>query len=277
MKNKHADYNCNQEASDLVSSCSTKKLKTADIQNVEILHLIIGNRKFNLSTHQYNLNKTDTIYFCNECFENYGEEISYNRHKLKCTKYILGSHVVYKEDQLVVYKLFGANNISACQSLCILGKSFIKHKTLYWDIDNYNFYLMYDQGNFIGYFSDEMFNESNNLSCILVLPDCQRKGYGMLLVDLSCYFKRGTCERPLSKDGEILFKKYWKNKVYSYLKLKCGQNITINKMSEQLNMSEKDVVEGLKLLNCKIENEFKLNDLKTTQPRFLNKKYIIDN
>lgn len=253
-----------------------KKMKFNNYKNDKILYLILGDRKYNLDTEQYNLNESDTIYFCNDCLEQYGEDISYKRHIKKCKKFILGSHIVYKENNLVVYKLFGSNNIPVSQNLCILGKCFIKHKTLYWDIDNYNFYIMYDNNNLVGFFSDEMYNETNNLSCILVLPDSQKKGYGTLLVDLSYHFKQGTCERPLSEDGEILFKKYWKSKIYNYLKKNCGRKVSINKISEDLNMLSDDVIEGLKLLNCKLDVFLIIKGIEKTNSRFLNKNCIVD-
>ena len=236
----------------------------------------IGTRKFSLKTSQYNLKKTDSIYFCNDCLFSYSENISYERHKLKCDKEVPGRFLIYKENNLHIYKIFGYSNISYCQNLCILGKCFISHKTLFWDIDNYNFYVLYDEDNFIGFFSEEVLNKENNLSCIVILPDCQKKGYGTLLVDLSFFLKKGTCERPLSSEGEVLYNKYWKAKVYNFLERNNGKEYSINDISQKLNMTPDDVSNTLKLLNCNTDDSFiSLKSWKASKIRLIKKEYIL--
>ncbi|CAF1682247.1 unnamed protein product, partial [Didymodactylos carnosus] len=64
-----------------------------------------------------------------------------------------------------------------------------------------------------------------NLSCIMVLPNCQRKGYGRFLIELSYLLSRkewqvGTPEKPLSDLGRKTYETYWGFKIIKQL-LSC--------------------------------------------------------
>jgi len=76
-----------------------------------------------------------------------------------------------------------------CQNLCLLAKQFLDHKTLYYDVEPFLFYVMTEssaQGaKFVGYFSKEKRSPTNNVSCIMTLPVRQRRGWGNLLIDFS--------------------------------------------------------------------------------------------
>ncbi|PPD96761.1 hypothetical protein GOBAR_DD06219 [Gossypium barbadense] len=85
------------------------------------------------------------------------------------------------------------------QHLCYLAKLFLDHKTLYYDLDLFLFYVLCecdDRGcHMVGYFSKEKHSEeSYNLACILTLPPYQRKGYGKFLIAFLGYV---LCNSPL--------------------------------------------------------------------------------
>lgn len=87
----------------------------------------------------------------------------------------------------------GRKNKIYCQHLCLLAKMFLDHKTLYYDVEPFLFYVMteVDEGGarFVGYFSKEKRSQDNNVSCIMTLPVRQRKGWGQLLIDFSQSFE----------------------------------------------------------------------------------------
>ena len=82
-----------------------------------------------------------------------------------------------------------ANSQIYCQNLCLLAKMFLDHKTLYYDVEPFLFYVMTEVdelgARFVGYFSKEKRSIDNNVSCIMTLPVRQRKGWGQLLIDFS--------------------------------------------------------------------------------------------
>ena len=66
---------------------------------------------------------------------------------------------------------------------------FLDHKTLYYDVEPFLFYVMTEAdengAQFVGYFSKEKRSPTNNVSCIVTLPVRQRRGWGNLLIDFS--------------------------------------------------------------------------------------------
>ena len=71
-----------------------------------------------------------------------------------------------------------------------MAKLFLENKTLYFDVEPFLFYVMTKADShgchILGYFSKEKHSAQNyNLSCIVVLPQHMRKGYGRLLIDFS--------------------------------------------------------------------------------------------
>ena len=79
-----------------------------------------------------------------------------------------------------------------CQNLCLLAKQFLDHKTLYYDVEPFLFYVVTEASplgaKFVGYFSKEKRSPTNNVSCIMTLPVRQRRGWGNFLIDFSEFF-----------------------------------------------------------------------------------------
>jgi hypothetical protein len=77
-----------------------------------------------------------------------------------------------------------------CQNLCLLSKMFLDHKSLFYDVEPFLFYVMTEcddiGARFLGYFSKEKRSPKNfNVSCIMTLPVRQRQGWGNLLIEFS--------------------------------------------------------------------------------------------
>ncbi|GMH38666.1 hypothetical protein BSKO_06550 [Bryopsis sp. KO-2023] len=157
-----------------------------------------------------------------------------------------------------VYEVDGKNHKLYCQCLCLLSKLFLDHKTLYYDVDPFLFYVLcekHDDGSHIvGYFSKEKNSrEDFNLACILTLPPYQRKGYGRFLISFAYELSKmegkiGTPERPLSDLGQVSFRSYWTRIVLEVLKENKG-NVTIGEISRTTGIKQDDVVHVLTGLN----------------------------
>jgi histone acetyltransferase MYST1 len=76
-----------------------------------------------------------------------------------------------------------------CQNFCLLAKLFLDHKTVYYSVAPFKFYILTEDttrgGRIVGFFSKELGNTEYNLACILILPPFQQNGYGKFLISLS--------------------------------------------------------------------------------------------
>jgi hypothetical protein len=152
---------------------------------------------------------------------------------------------------LSVYEIKGNENKLYCQNLCLIAKLFLDHKSIYFDVSPFKFYILTENDNkgrhIVAYFSKEnSFSTEFNLACIMVLPPYQRKGYGQFLISMSYYFsklEKRTCtpETPLSDLGKISYKSYWTNTILQTL-LKFKGNLSIKELSEQTGIKTEDII-----------------------------------
>ncbi|XP_043535278.1 histone acetyltransferase KAT8 [Chiloscyllium plagiosum] len=97
---------------------------------------------------------------------------------------------IYRKTNISVYEVDGRDHKIYCQNLCLLAKLFLDHKTLYFDVEPFVFYILTEVdrhgAHIVGYFSKEKESpDGNNVACILTLPPYQRRGYGKFLIAFS--------------------------------------------------------------------------------------------
>jgi histone acetyltransferase MYST1 len=165
---------------------------------------------------------------------------------------------VYRCDDVSVFEVDGALEKLYAQNLCLLAKLFLDHKTLYYDVEPFMFYVMTetdsDGCHVVGYFSKEKeCIEDYNLACILTLPPFQRKGYGRFLITFAYELSKlegkvGTPERPLSDLGLLSFRSYWKDILLELLQT-TTENLSIKDISKMTAIKPEDVIATLQSLN----------------------------
>lgn len=197
---------------------------------------------------------------CEYCLKYMKKESTFRNHIEKCTRHCPPGKEIYRESDLSMFEIDGKEHKIYCQNLCLLSKLFLDHKTLYYDVDPFLFYVLCevdDEGSHIvGYFSKEKHSQENyNLACILTFPPYQRKGYGKLLISISYEITKresttGSPEKPLSDLGKISYRSYWAYVILKFFQENLNQNtITINDICKATGIRYEDIVSTLHTLS----------------------------
>ena len=206
----------------------------------------------------------DLMYICEFCLCYYGDFKSFTRHRQKCTLLHPPGNEIYRDDYVSFFEIDGRRQRTWCRNLCLLSKMFLDHKTLYYDVDPFLFYVMTSRDekglHLVGYFSKEKeCADGYNVACILCLPQFQRKGYGRLLIQFSYELskiegKLGSPEKPLSDLGLLSYRQYWTEKlVEELLKFnEAGDRCSIDLLSQTLAMTSQDVESTLQALKMQV-------------------------
>ncbi|XP_040045850.2 histone acetyltransferase KAT7 isoform X3 [Gasterosteus aculeatus] len=198
------------------------------------------------------------LYMCEFCLKYMKSQTILRRHMAKCVWKHPPGDEIYRKVNISVFEVDGKKNKIYCQNLCLLAKLFLDHKTLYYDVEPFLFYVMTEADStgchLVGYFSKEKNSFLNyNVSCILTMPQYMRQGYGKMLIDFSYLLSKveekvGSPERPLSDLGLISYRSYWKEVLLRYLNNFQGKEISIKEISQETAVNPVDIVSTLQSL-----------------------------
>lgn len=206
------------------------------------------------------------LYICEKCFQYFSTKEELDDHINRTKEKTPLGREVYREGNLSIFELFGTKQKISCQNLCLLGKLFLDHKELFYDVEFFSFYVLCEtdenEAHIAAYYSRELDSEFDNvLSCIVCLPPYQQKGYGRFLMSAAYEMARrnrkpGGPERPLSDMGELAFKSYWKDVIVETLELNHELIKNVEDLSYATGIAKNDVIEAIKMLKLMdIENE----------------------
>ncbi|TPX59734.1 hypothetical protein PhCBS80983_g02311 [Powellomyces hirtus] len=226
----------------------------------KIKSIYFGTREINTwysAPYPEEYNGQSHIYICEYCFKYMKSQYVAGRHKTKCPLRHPPGDEIYRDGNISVFEIY-------CQNLCLLAKMFLDHKTLYYDVEPFLFYILTENDergcHFVGYFSKEKRSSANyNLSCIVTMPISQRKGYGGLLIEFSYLLSRkegrtGSPEKPLSDLGLVTYRRYWRRTVLRALHEWSGEQVSIEEVSQLTCMTPDDIIHTLHLLDMLKKN-----------------------
>lgn len=198
------------------------------------------------------------LYLCEMCLSYFPSEFLVKRHRQKCTLLHPPGNEIYRCEDISFFEIDGRRQKTWCRNLCLLSKCFLDHKTLYYDVDPFLYYVMVQRDNagchMIGYFSKEKESaEGYNVACILTLPQHQRSGFGRLLIEFSYELskregKLGSPEKPLSDLGLLGYRAYWSETIVELL-LKTEDEISIDDIANKTSILHADVLQTCQALN----------------------------
>lgn len=202
--------------------------------------------------------KQSKLWICEYCLKYMKLEKTYRYHQGDCIWRQPPGREIYRKGTLSVYEVDGREHKIYSQNLCLLAKLFLDHKTLFFDVEPFMFYILCEidkQGaHIVGYFSKEKDSpDGNNLACILTLPPYQRKGYGKFLIAFSYEVSKlenmiGSPEKPLSDLGKLSYRSYW-----SYVLLEILRDfkgiLSIKDLSAMTSITQNDIINTLQSLN----------------------------
>jgi len=259
--NKRTHDDMNQKSVDEDAKLSAIEKEHEEITKVKNINVVeLGRYEIDawyFSPYPEEFSKCDKLYLCEFCLKYMKKKTTLNRHMLKCELRHPPGNEIYRNGNISMFEIDGRHNRIYCQNLCLLSKLFLDHKTLYYDVDPFLFYVMTESDSrgchIVGYFSKEKDSpDGYNLACILTLPPYQRKGFGKLLISFSYELSKkeakiGTPEKPLSDLGLLSYRSYWTQVILEILRKHKG-NISILDISNMTSIRTEDVISTLQSL-----------------------------
>ncbi|EPQ26912.1 uncharacterized protein PFL1_05547 [Pseudozyma flocculosa PF-1] len=199
---------------------------------------------------EYSMVPDGRLWICEFCLKYMKSRFMASRHQMKCKMRHPPGDEIYRDGNISIFEVDGRKNKIFCQNLCLLAKMFLDHKTLYYDVEPFLFYVVTEVdelgAHFVGYFSKEKRSPMNyNVSCIMTLPIRQRRGWGNYLIDISYLLSKkegrvGSPEKPLSDLGLLSYRNYWTLAVFYYLRT-APDHVTMDDISAATAMTLDDV------------------------------------
>lgn len=256
---KVEDENLDEKSSDQMEAFYEKeyeeKTKVKNINTVQIGQYELD--AWYYSPYPEDYRNQPKLYVCEYCLKYFKFESTYHQHLSLCTYHHPPGNEIYRDAGISVFEVDGDQFPLYCQCLCLFSKLFIDHKTLYYDVDSFLFYILCESDkdgyHLVAYFSKEKNSADNyNVACILCFPQHQRKGYGRFLISFSYELSKlegkvGTPEKPLSDLGRVSYRSYWIQEILKWMEGHTErENLQIAQICQATSMTK----DGMLSLPC---------------------------
>ncbi|KAM9895812.1 hypothetical protein OXX69_010881 [Metschnikowia pulcherrima] len=213
------------------------------------------------------------LYVCDACFKYTSNKDMMAAHRHVCVMKKrfppVGKLVYYeKKAPYLIKKVRGFRHRLFCQNLALFGKLFLDDKSVFYNVEAFDFYVLYglengphSKENFrpMGFFSKEVnsYESDNNLACICIFPPFQRRGLGSLLIEFSYALARVTPgqshsgpEFPLSPFGKKLYFRFWARRLaFIVMNEYQGESyVTLKALADKTGFRKEDVLMALEYM-----------------------------
>uniref|UniRef100_A0A672G7I3 histone acetyltransferase n=1 Tax=Salarias fasciatus TaxID=181472 RepID=A0A672G7I3_SALFA len=250
---------------DVETFARVQEIRTGSLRNTDSVRCpaVIEFGKYEIQTwysspYPPEYSRLQKLYLCEFCLKYMRSKNILQRHTKKCGWFHPPANEIYRKDNLSVFEVDGNVSKLFCQNLCLLAKLFLDHKTLYYDVEPFLFYILTkndEKGcHLVGYFSKEkLCQQKYNVSCIMIMPQYQRQGFGRFLIDFSYLLTRqegqaGSPEKPLSDLGRLSYLAYWKSVILEHLYKHPDKHISVKGISRATGMCPHDIAATLQQL-----------------------------
>ena len=203
-----------------------------------------------------------TLLVCESCLSFFTDRDDRALHWRRCMQRHPPGAEIYRGDGVSLFEVSGLEFPGYCERLVLFSKLFLEEKrtadrltSQFSQVKAFTFFVLIrwaeSGAELLGYFSrlHSHVQTSNVLSCILVLPHVQRKGYGKFLINAAYELaarerRRGTAERPLSALGKASFYSFWASKVLD--EVRASDSVRLMDISLRTGITCEDIAECLK-------------------------------
>ncbi|KAH7947199.1 hypothetical protein HPB52_008207 [Rhipicephalus sanguineus] len=203
--------------------------------------------------------KVPKLWICEFCLKYMRLEKTYRYHQSECVWRQPPGKEIYRKGTVSLWEVDGRDHKIYCQNLCLLAKLFLDHKTLYFDVEPFIFYVLCEVDKHGSHLSEKLINRmkvkenASNLNDLcfhvillhnrhLKIKICQ--GYELSKLEGTV----GSPEKPLSDLGKLSYRSYWSWVLLEILRDVRGA-LSIKDLSQMTSITQHDIVTTLQSLN----------------------------
>lgn len=219
------------------------------------------------------------LYVCEHCFKYSSDAQKMTLHRTLCPlkkPFPPLGKLVYSDTRApyLIKQVRGYTHELFCQNLSLFGKLFLEDKSVYYNVECFEFYILYGfdpedeeiSGSVLrkyfkpmGFFSREInsWDADNNLACICIFPPYQRLHLGQLLIEflyalasVTPHMARLGPEYPLSPYGRISYLRFWAKKLASVISTDYAtkDKVTLVQLGNATGFRKEDILLALEYM-----------------------------